>query len=309
MNLVLPKLSKNQIDLLMLVLNTKCSGYIDRSEFMHVADLLNVPISQVNDRITWLEKTFPSVYLSFPSQRIKEVVQTIYFKSVYDLVVIIEVFLIGFDVPGIDIPFCVLFYLEIGLKVYTYGPFKYFKRPRNWFDVIITVLCSMFLVLDTVIQSDHYNENIFKETTQAFNIIRIFRILRLLFRIKRFKTIINTLMNVSLSILVYCVIVFIFVYIFNVIGMELFKGRIQSENNEPENKSENLFCGTKELENSEFASASYCDLNFNDFISSTFVLATMLFENNWHRILCFTSQIEYLTNHSIHSCYHEYIKH
>lgn len=45
---------------------------------MHVADLLNVPISEVNDRITWLEMTFPSVYLSFASKRIKTVVQTMY---------------------------------------------------------------------------------------------------------------------------------------------------------------------------------------------------------------------------------------
>ena len=47
-----------------------------RQEFMNVADLLNVPVSEVNERTTWLEKTFPAIYTSLPSEYLKTFVDS-----------------------------------------------------------------------------------------------------------------------------------------------------------------------------------------------------------------------------------------
>ncbi|KAH3844389.1 uncharacterized protein LOC127873579 [Dreissena polymorpha] len=285
MNLVQPNLSNNQIDLLMLILNTKRSGHIGRREFMNVADLLNVQISEVSDRITWLEKTFPRLYLSVPSEFIRTIVDTVFFKFAYDLLVGIEIFLIGFNVPGINIPFCALYILEVVLKVYTFGPIKYFHRVSNWFDVIITSVSLIFLIVEsTVLQKDDDQTRIIRETISAVNIIRIFRILRLLVHINRFKIIIDTLINISMSILMYCGILFIIFYVFAVIGMEIFKGKIRSFPVSIGNDTSEKYCGALALNNSEFYKSEYCYLNFNDVIGSALVLATVTFQNNWHQV-------------------------
>lgn len=45
---------------------------------MNVADLLNVPVSEVDDRTTWLEKKFPAIYTSTPSEYLKTFVDSVY---------------------------------------------------------------------------------------------------------------------------------------------------------------------------------------------------------------------------------------
>ncbi|XP_045185027.2 uncharacterized protein LOC123543029 [Mercenaria mercenaria] len=280
MTLAQPKLSKNQIDLLMLILDMNRSGHIGRREFMNVADLLNVPVSEVADRTTYLEKWFPKIYNSTPAEYLKTFVDSVFFKFMYDIVVIIEVFLIGFDVAHIDVPFCCLFFLEILIKVFTYGPLRYFKRFSNWFDVFITSASCIFIITSYVYP---YQGVVFTETSKIIQIIRIFRILRLLVHIKRFKIITDTLVNISLSIVMYCGILFIIFYIFAIIGIEVFQGKINDHTHNVTNETlEEMYCGALELKGSAFYESRYCSLNFNDFISSVLVLSTILFENNWH---------------------------
>ena len=50
---------------------------------------------------------------------------------VFDGIIIVNVFLTAFFID-MDIPFCVLFSLEIILKLYTYGPLLYFSHLLNW---------------------------------------------------------------------------------------------------------------------------------------------------------------------------------
>ncbi|XP_060568420.1 uncharacterized protein LOC132727023 [Ruditapes philippinarum] len=280
MTLAQPKLSKNQIDLLMLILDTNRSGHIGKREFMNVADLLNVPVSEVEDRITILEKWFPNMYNSIPAEYVKTFVDSVFFKFMYDLIVIIEIFLIGFNVPHIDVPFCVLFIIEILIKIFTNGPMKYFKRFSNLFDVTITLASLIIIITRTVYP---HQDRVQVETTQVINIIRIFRILRLLVHIKRFKIITDTLINISLSIFMYCGILFIIFYIFAIVGIEVFQGTIKPPVQNVTNATlDDIYCGAEELKDSAFYESRYCNLNFNDFISAILVLSTILFENNWH---------------------------
>ena len=46
-----------------------------RSEFMTLADLLNVPISEVKDRVLFLEKYCTACFVSYPSELLKMVVK------------------------------------------------------------------------------------------------------------------------------------------------------------------------------------------------------------------------------------------
>lgn len=43
---------------------------------MNVADLMNVPVTEVTDRMTWFEKCFPNIYLSTPSECLKVLVDS-----------------------------------------------------------------------------------------------------------------------------------------------------------------------------------------------------------------------------------------
>lgn len=43
-----------------------------------------------------------------------------------------------------------------------------------------------------------------------------------------------------------------------------------------------MYCGAPEIANSSFYESRYCNLNFNDVVGAVLVLATVLFENNWH---------------------------
>ncbi|WAR20641.1 hypothetical protein MAR_002479 [Mya arenaria] len=74
----------------------------------------------------------------------------------YDIIVLIEIFLIGFAVEGESVPFCLLFSIEILLKVYTFGPKQYFRDSSNWFDVAITSLALVFLVIGSAYSPKDY---------------------------------------------------------------------------------------------------------------------------------------------------------
>jgi len=61
--------------------------------------------------------------------------------------VIVEIFLIGFNVKGINISFCVCYMVEILMKVYAIGPQRFFKRFGNWYTCFTFVLHVRVLVL------------------------------------------------------------------------------------------------------------------------------------------------------------------
>ena len=48
---------------------------------MNVADLMNVPVSEVKDRMTWFEAHFPTIYMSAPSEFLKVLVDSMYVKT------------------------------------------------------------------------------------------------------------------------------------------------------------------------------------------------------------------------------------
>ncbi|NWJ03308.1 TPC2 protein, partial [Crypturellus undulatus] len=74
-------------------------------------------------------------------------------------------------------------------------------------------------------------------------------------------------------------------YVFAIIGMELFQGKIQffpANSNAPHA----LECGNPALKDSLFARGKYCKNNFNNFASSFIVLLELTVVNQWHDILC-----------------------
>lgn len=73
-------------------------------------------------------------------------------------------------------------------------------------------------------------------------------------------------------------------YIFAMVGMELFKGKIKyfGEGSDDPTK---LFCGNVLLNGTSFAQLNYCKNNFNDVLSSFILLVELTVVNQWHNIL------------------------
>lgn len=73
-------------------------------------------------------------------------------------------------------------------------------------------------------------------------------------------------------------------YIFAMVGMELFKGKIQYF--EPNSTTPGQeYCGNPLLKGTTFAKLNYCKNNFNNVVSSFIVLLELTVVNQWHDIL------------------------
>lgn len=73
-------------------------------------------------------------------------------------------------------------------------------------------------------------------------------------------------------------------YIFTMVGMELFKGKVQFF--EPNSTSpDQEYCGNPLLKGTTFAKLNYCKNNFNNVVSSFIVLLELTVVNQWHDIL------------------------
>lgn len=73
-------------------------------------------------------------------------------------------------------------------------------------------------------------------------------------------------------------------YIFAMVGMELFKGKVKFYE-EGSSDPEKVFCGNPLLKQTAFAHLNYCKNNFNDVVSSFVLLVELTVVNQWHDIL------------------------
>uniref|UniRef100_A0A671T6C1 Two pore calcium channel protein 1-like n=1 Tax=Sinocyclocheilus anshuiensis TaxID=1608454 RepID=A0A671T6C1_9TELE len=109
-------------------------------------------------------------------------------------------------------------------------------------------------------------------------ILRVLRLIRLVDSIKRFRAIINTLIKIGPTILTFSQLIVVVYYIFAMVGMELFKGKVQFF--EPNSTSpDQEYCGNPLLKGTTFAKLNYCKNNFNNVVSSFIVLLELTVVN------------------------------
>lgn len=73
-------------------------------------------------------------------------------------------------------------------------------------------------------------------------------------------------------------------YIFAMIGMELFKGKVTFYRPNSSDPAK-AYCGNPLLNGTDFAKLNYCRNNFNDVASSFVLLVELTVVNQWHDIL------------------------
>ncbi|CAD5119110.1 DgyrCDS7754 [Dimorphilus gyrociliatus] len=275
-----PKYSRLQSVLLFTVLDTSDNGVIERDEFLKSADLLNIELVERMNVKTILEVKFPKMYNHKISIKLREVVEHRFFRWFFDVCIVGNAICIGFNLDPAEWAFLALFSIEIILKIYTYGVINFFKNKWNTFDFIVIFTALIMTIVEAFLNS---KSSVRMQILAILLVLRVLRLLRIANSITAFKTIISTIYNIAPSVGVYGAVIFVFYYIYGILGMEIFQNRIKFYGYNNTNSTA-VKCGNDALQLSEFANRRYCSLNFNNFLSSLIVLFTLTVVNQWHII-------------------------
>ncbi|KAL7637747.1 UNVERIFIED_CONTAM: hypothetical protein RMT77_011356 [Armadillidium vulgare] len=280
------KRSHSLIHVLWIVLDTENYNVIGRRDFLKLADLLNVEVMEVTHNNSFCVKNFPFIYNSKYSVHIQKAVKSRYFRFFCDLLTIANVIVIGLSsrtstwYNRAEWVFLTLFMMEIILKFYTYGINKYFSHLWNIFDFFV-IGSAFFLGIITEIFEGVSASRLSLDVLLALRVLRLLRVIR---RVKRFKIVIDTINKILPSLFSYGSVILIVYYVFAIIGIEIFSGKIQYLGYDTEN-----FCGNEKLNGSDFWMEKYCNNNFNDLIHAFIVLFELTVVNQWHDILLKTN--------------------
>ena len=109
-----------------------------------------------------------------------------------------------------------IFLIEMIVKLLGIGIKFYFKDPYNLFDCIIVISN----VVDICVQAFHGTENSQSVTAlRAFRLIRIFKLAKTW---KKFANLLKTIATTMVDISTFSVILFLFMFSYSLLGMELF---------------------------------------------------------------------------------------
>ncbi|KAM4866720.1 two pore channel protein 2-like isoform 2-T2 [Thomomys bottae] len=281
-----PDISSSHLELLLRISDEGQKGHVDKTNFLRLADLLNIQVVTVNIKRHPLEAWLPRLYQSSASLLVQRMVQHRIFIWVYDVIILINAIFIALDEKNPIISytewlFLSLYVFEILLKLYTYEPRAYFGRKQfwNWFDTLIIIAALLALVANATLHSARKYHS--QQILDMILILRILRLLRVIVSIQRFRVIVTTLINIGPTMLTFGGLVFVVYYVFAVIGMEVFHGKVRFL--DPNfTTPDALVCGNPALKGSAFAQDRYCRNNFNDLASSFILLMELTVVNQWH---------------------------
>lgn len=198
-----------------------------------------------------------------------------------------------------NLVFVAYYTLDLIAKIWAQGWELYLWSNANVYEGFVTVLiiiASAFQVMEFGFPNERINDllpvwNIgitFYAVVRIVNLLIIFRLLRVLADIRPMYLVASTIADIFLNLTPFAGVLVVMYYTFAIIGIELFRGKIQYDS------FDNM---TTPLDNSSGATTilarecgSYQQLrywpnNFNDFASSCVVLWDLMVVNNWHVFL------------------------
>ena len=276
----LPTSSEQYFKILWCVLDSDQNGYIDKGEFRVLPDLLNIKVSEI--RANLFERHIPKVYKHKYSRMVIRGVRHKYFRYLFDAIILVNAAVIISSYEYIEWGFLSVFTLEIVLKIYAFGFSMFISKYWNVFDTVIIGSAVIFQII----------ENARGDTNDAYIILdvllilRVLRIIKIFHGIQSFKMILNTIFHILPSLFTYVGVLFVFIYIYAIVGMESFKDKIRFFGPETYNTTDpaKQWCGNMALKDSTFYKEKYCANNFNDIGSAFIVLFELLVVNQWHVI-------------------------
>ena len=193
------------------------------------------------------------------------ILDSAYFEAVISVCIIANLFTLIYEYPGQDeisknflselnnlISY--IFLVEAILRIYVYRLY-YFKNGWNLIDFI--VVCEFIITLSFKNYISFLNDEL--ETT-IFKILRVGRVLKLLRRIKSLRKVLNLFFNSIPGVLNVLILYFITIYIYAIVGMNLFY----------------------DLKYQEIISEKW---NFQNFINSMLILIRISSGGNWNTLM------------------------
>jgi len=166
----------------------------------------------------------------------------------------------SFESQAVEWSFTLLWTFEMSAKMFLMGLKSYFASYKNVFDATITVVG----LIASVLSEFNLVGNKF---VRVIMILRSLRLLRLFSRMKKFRMIFATLVQlIPIFTALLGVLVFQY-YFFGLIGIRLFGGLLNTQN--------------PILQTTTYAAVHYYPNNFNDFGSACVVLFDLMVINNW----------------------------
>jgi len=278
LKITLPKKSEQYFKILWCVLDTESTGYINRQEFHNLPDLINIKITEVKQNL--FQRYIPKIYNGKYSKLIIRGVKHQYFRYIFDAIILINAIVIITEWDYVEWGFLAIFTIEIFLKIYAFGFHMFISKLWNRFDSVIIGSAFLFDIVDEA-NGDNEDANIILD---VLLILRVLRIVKILHGIDCFKNVLNTILHILPSLATYAGVLFVFIYIYAIIGMESFKDRVQFFGINTYNTTDptQRWCGNPNLENSNFYRDKYCANNFNDIGSAIMVMFELLVVNQWH---------------------------
>ncbi|KAG7161737.1 Two pore calcium channel protein 1-like 2 [Homarus americanus] len=271
------------INVFWIVLDTDGSHSLEKWEFLKLADLLNVEVSEVVDRRTFIGHYFPSVYYSRPSKFLCRVVRHKLFRVFFDILTLINAVVIGIATPystwddSAEWFFLSFFMMEILLKLYVMGVRRYFKHMWNVFDIVVIGSAFVLGIVEAIIETERKS----RLSLDVLLVLRVLRLVKIIGNVSRFKVIVHTISKIVPSLLTYGGVIMVFYYMFAMVGMESFQGLVKFTGYDIDGGSD-LFCSNKKLEDSDFWNEHYCNNNFNDCLLIAYGYAAVT--NPWARL-------------------------
>lgn len=124
----------------------------------------------------------------------------------------------------ISIIFCLEFLLRVIVQGFYFGEKTYLKDNWNILDFIIVVFSVMTWILESTANSGDI------QFVRAFRALRALRPLRVVSKNEGIKTVVNSLLESIPALLNVLLIVLLFLMVFGILGIQLFKGMLGSCN-------------------------------------------------------------------------------
>ena len=128
-----------------------------------------------------------------------------------------------------------IFIVEMSWKILAIGINKYVSDKMNCLDGFVVILSVIEIIAERIVittNGDSNNLSAFK-TVRMLRTFRVFRIGRILRTLQSMKTIIGVMVRSYKSFGYITMLMFLFVFIFSLLGMSLFGGEFNFEDGRP----------------------------------------------------------------------------
>lgn len=260
MSIVRPDLGTDISDLLFTVLDKDSDLHLNLEEFSGICEYLEFQFQRAKN-VQPPETDFSTI--------LRLIVESDYFVFFVSFVLLGNVLSMTFEVwlthsnqllATLEWAFSFFYLFEVIIRIYAYSFPIFMEQGWNRFLLILSVFGGVW--------SYYLTQNFVTVPYQWLAIFRILRLIRILFHLHQFQTIMGTLINITPALTSFLALLYIEYYMYSIIGMELFYGKLKPDN--------------EELQGTTYSESDYWANNFDNVFSSFVVLFELMVVNNWY---------------------------